>query len=93
VQLFEARRAMFQGQYDACATVIQKMWRGYYSRKHIHDFYMRKAYLHALTLKNEEVRFVSASVLSLLQNSGRHYLWAVSCQLYFVFCVVIAFAK
>ena len=55
-QLFEARRTLCQSHYNRCATIIQALWRGYFSRKHIHNFYLRKAYLHALTLKNEEVR-------------------------------------
>ena len=31
------------------AIKIQKIWRGFYSRKHIHNFYLRKAYLDSVT--------------------------------------------
>lgn len=42
--------------YHRHATTIQKMWRGYYTRKYIHNYYARKAYLHGLTLKNDHAR-------------------------------------
>ena len=34
---------------------IQKIWRGYYSRKYIFNYYKRKAYLQAIQQKNEIV--------------------------------------
>ena len=38
------------------AKIIQKYYRGYYSRKYEHDFYARKSYLQHVQTKNEEVR-------------------------------------
>ncbi|NWV23748.1 SPT17 protein, partial [Origma solitaria] len=35
---------------------IQKMWRGYYVRKYIHNFYALKKYLNAVCVKNAFVR-------------------------------------
>ena len=37
---------------------IQKMWRGYYVRKYVFNYYSRKRYLEALQIKNEIVRYV-----------------------------------
>ena len=55
-QVFEALFARKLAWYNQNATLIQKIWRGFYSRKHVHNFYTRKAYLLALTIKNAEVR-------------------------------------
>ena len=38
------------------AKIIQKYYRGFYSRKYEHDFYARKSYLSHVQTKNEEVR-------------------------------------
>ena len=38
------------------AKIVQKFYRGYYSRKYEHDFYARKSYLNHDATKNEEVR-------------------------------------
>ena len=35
------------------AIVIQKMFRGFYVRNYVHNFYLRKQELQALTKKNE----------------------------------------
>ncbi len=45
-----------QAYFDANATTIQKWWRGFFSRKHIHNFYARKAYLAAIQQQNSAVR-------------------------------------
>lgn len=37
---------------------IQKMWRGYYIRKYVFNYYSRKRYLEALQVKNEIIRYV-----------------------------------
>ena len=37
------------------AVMIQKHWKGYYSRKYIFNYYKRKAYLIAVQQKNEVV--------------------------------------
>ena len=42
--------------FNEQARIIQKFYRGFYSRKYEHDFYARKAYLHHVQNKNEEVR-------------------------------------
>ena len=38
------------------AIIIQKVFRGYFVRKYIHNFYMRKSELEALQTKNEHFR-------------------------------------
>ena len=38
------------------ANLIQKIWRGFHSRRYIHDYYARKKYLQTLTEKNEAMR-------------------------------------
>nr|XP_039252289.1 spermatogenesis-associated protein 17-like [Styela clava] len=42
--------------YNCMATRIQKIWRGFYVREHVHNFYARKRYLEALAIKNQIVR-------------------------------------
>jgi len=32
-------------RYDCCAVLIQKRWKGYFSRRYVSDYYSRKAYL------------------------------------------------
>lgn len=41
--------------FDNKATLCQKTWRGYFSRKYIFNYYKRKAYLIAIQHKNEAV--------------------------------------
>jgi len=42
--------------YNAKAAKIQKVWRGYYVRKYVYNYYSRKRYLEALQVKNEIIR-------------------------------------
>lgn len=49
----QAKQSKF---FNEQAKIIQKYYRGYYSRKYEHDFYARKSYLHHVESKNEEVR-------------------------------------
>jgi hypothetical protein len=42
--------------WDNTAMVIQKIYRGYFSRKNIHNFYLRKSYLETIAGKGEGVR-------------------------------------
>ncbi|XP_039990938.1 spermatogenesis-associated protein 17 isoform X2 [Xiphias gladius] len=42
--------------YEEMAVRIQRRWRGFFVRKHIHNFYARKSYLEGLSRKNELVR-------------------------------------
>ena len=42
--------------FNEQAKIIQKYYRGYYSRKWEHDFYARKGYLQRVQATNEEVR-------------------------------------
>eukprot|EP00042_Codosiga_hollandica_P027406 m.136499 g.136499 ORF g.136499 m.136499 type:complete len:364 (-) comp52474_c0_seq12:163-1254(-) len=73
--LLAALRAKKLAYYNANATRIQKMWRGFYSRKYIHNFYTRKAYLYALTLKNTEVkRFIDEQAESKAQQEHTRLL-------------------
>jgi hypothetical protein len=54
-QLIRRREEMVKQYFDSMATIIQKRWRGYYSRKYKSDFYVRKQFLQALVAKNETV--------------------------------------
>ena len=45
-----------QAYFDAQATVIQRHWRGFWSRKALFDFYARRRYLQAVRAKNEATR-------------------------------------
>ncbi|CAH1792563.1 unnamed protein product, partial [Owenia fusiformis] len=47
---------MKMNHYNAMATKVQKIWRGYYTRKYISNYYSRKRYLEGLQVKNEIVR-------------------------------------
>lgn len=42
--------------FNSIATIVQKMFRGYYIRKYKHDFYARKRYLNNVAQKNSEIR-------------------------------------
>ncbi|CAM4847606.1 unnamed protein product, partial [Rotaria magnacalcarata] len=42
--------------YDDNAVKIQKIWRGYYVRKYVLDYYSRKRYLASIEQKNEQIR-------------------------------------
>lgn len=44
------------------ARTIQKTFRAFYSRRYRHSYYERKAYLHAVTIKDQNVREVSEAV-------------------------------
>ena len=44
------------------ATVIQKSFRAFYSRRYKHSYYERKAYLASVTLKDEKIRELSEAV-------------------------------
>ena len=52
-----ARDTMLQHAFfDAYATTIQLRFRGFHSRKYLHNFYARKAYVDAVVHKGEAVR-------------------------------------
>jgi hypothetical protein len=42
--------------WDNTAMMIQKIFRGYFSRKNVHNFYLRKSYLETIANKGEGVR-------------------------------------
>lgn len=42
--------------WNSSATLVQKLWRGFYSRKHVHNFYLRKAYLDSVAQAGEHRR-------------------------------------
>lgn len=50
------RNAKNIAYFSQQATLIQKVFRGYFVRKYIHDFYLRKAELQALKEKNQQFR-------------------------------------
>ena len=45
-----------QGYFDAHATCIQRHFRGFWSRKYVHSFYARQAYLAAVARTNAEIK-------------------------------------
>ena len=49
-------RALRKAYFNAMATIIQRWWRGFYSRKHIHNFYARKRYLQQVKERNQHIR-------------------------------------
>ena len=49
-QCIETEQALM---FDYAASVIQRIFRGYHSRKYNHDFYARKKYLLHIQRKNE----------------------------------------
>eukprot|EP00891_Asterochloris_glomerata_P007339 jgi/Astpho2/7339/Aster-01934 len=51
-----ANQGLRQGYFDARATCIQRHFRGFWSRKYVHSFYERQAYLAAVARKNAEVK-------------------------------------
>mmetsp|Transcript_8275 Transcript_8275/g.1090 ORF Transcript_8275/g.1090 Transcript_8275/m.1090 type:complete len:85 (-) Transcript_8275:185-439(-) len=53
-QQLSHNRFMF---YSYAAISIQRMYRGYYSRKYVHDFYARKKYIRYIEEKNEKRLF------------------------------------
>lgn len=42
--------------YHYYATIIQRVFKGYYSRRYFHDFFARKAYIESIKKKSEELR-------------------------------------
>ena len=46
--------------FAAAATRIQRTWRGWFSRKHRHDFYKRQRYLGGVRRTNSAVRKLAA---------------------------------
>ncbi len=68
VQLIRELAKKKLAYYNRQATAIQRIWRGFYIRKYVHNFYARKAYLYALTIKNSEIKFVEPPILPLFQS-------------------------
>jgi len=50
-----------QAYFDAHATRIQSCFRGFYSRKYVHSFIARKAYLERVRLASQAVREAAAA--------------------------------
>lgn len=48
-----------QAYFDLQATHIQRWFRGFWSRKYIHNFGQRKAYLAAIADKNRQMRLLA----------------------------------
>lgn len=42
--------------FDSEATIIQRHWRGFWSRRNVFDFFARKVYLEAVASKNASIR-------------------------------------
>lgn len=52
----ERDTALQRAYFDALATTIQLRFRGFHSRKYLHNYYARKAYVDAVVQKGEAVR-------------------------------------
>ena len=48
-----------QAYFDAQATHIQRWFRGFWSRKYVHNFSQRKAYLAAVAESNAQTRVLA----------------------------------
>ncbi len=56
-QLMDARYASLAAAVrHAAAAAIQRTFKGFYSRRHVHDFYSRKAYVAAVAARGEALR-------------------------------------
>ncbi|KAF6022748.1 SPATA17 [Bugula neritina] len=53
--------SMKLNHYNSLATKIQKVWRGFYVRKYIFNYFSFKRYLSGLLIKNETIRETLAS--------------------------------
>ena len=42
--------------WNSSAALVQKIWRGFFSRKHVHNFYLRKAYLDSVAQTGQQRR-------------------------------------
>lgn len=51
-------------KYNHLATRIQKVWRGFYVRKYIFNYYSFKRYLGSLLIKNEAIRYQNITMLT-----------------------------
>ena len=49
--------------YEYCAAVIQKTFRGFYSRKYVHDFRARKAYIRRVVDASSNVRSCTTNIV------------------------------
>jgi len=58
--------------FDRNATIIQKIWRGYYSRKHVHSYYRRKAYITGVVQKGEELLVRQKQQQEILEEELKH---------------------
>ena len=58
IQLAAVLAQMEKDYYDGRARAIQALWRGFYCRKHVHNYFARKAYLKGVEEKNAVVRCV-----------------------------------
>ena len=58
--------------WNGTATCIQKIFRGYYSRKNVHNFYLRKSYIQTIANKGEEVRQELHNHFTSMQMEAQH---------------------
>ncbi|KAK9818282.1 hypothetical protein WJX72_010042 [[Myrmecia] bisecta] len=63
-----ADKQLRKAYFDVQATQIQRHWRGFYSRKYVHDFGARKAYLATIASKNAQIReYINAEFQTAVQ--------------------------
>lgn len=56
----EREAGMRRAFWDGNAVLVQKIWRGFFSRKHVHNFYLRKAYLLSVAERGAAVQTILA---------------------------------
>ena len=70
--LAETKRAARMGFFHYQATQVQKLFRGYYSRRYYHDFFARKNYIQEVVIKSEKLKVeLAAHRQALLQRDAR----------------------
>uniref|UniRef100_A0A1I8IU60 Spermatogenesis associated 17 n=1 Tax=Macrostomum lignano TaxID=282301 RepID=A0A1I8IU60_9PLAT len=69
--LIDSVKRMCLDHYNKQAAQIQKMWRGFYVRKYVFDYYSRKKYLESLVAKNEMIRSELAEQEEAMRREAR----------------------
>ena len=57
--------------FHHCASIIKKFFRGWWSRKHLHDYYGRKAYLQKVEADGERTKEYLASYHQKMEDEAK----------------------
>jgi hypothetical protein len=70
--LAATKRAARMGFFHYQASQVQKLFRGYYSRRYYHDFFARKQYIQDVVVKSEKLKVeLAAHRRALLERDAR----------------------